>query len=58
MGRSNLRRTNTVSTYSSVSTCIGVMPLPPLPSVSFSIRPISNSTLDIMNLKMGYKGTM
>ena len=53
MERDNLRRTNMVSTYSSVSTCPGVVPLSPLPSVSFSITPISNSTLDIMYLKMG-----
>jgi hypothetical protein len=40
-----------VSTYSSVSMFAGVVPLSPLPSVSFSITPISNCTLDIMYLK-------
>jgi len=58
MERDNLRRINIVLTYSSVSTCAGVVPLPPLPSVSFSITPISNSTLDITYLKMGYKCKM
>ena len=53
MERDNLRRTNMVSTYSSVSTCAGAVPLSPLPSVSFSITPISNPILDIMYLKMG-----
>jgi hypothetical protein len=53
MGRGNLRKTNTVLTYSSVSTRAGVVPLSPLPSVSFSITPISNCTLDITYLKMG-----
>jgi hypothetical protein len=56
MERDNLRnRTNMVSAYLSVSTGTGVVPLSPLPSVSFSITPISNCTLDIMYLKMGYK---
>jgi len=47
-----------LSTYSSVTTCAGVVPLSPLPSVSFSITPMSNWTLFIMYLKMGYKCTM
>jgi hypothetical protein len=58
MERGNLRRTNIVYTYSSVSTRAGVVPLSPLPSVSFSIKPISNCTLDITYLKMGYKCKM
>jgi hypothetical protein len=58
MQRGNLRRINTVSTYSSVATRAGVVPLSPLPSVSFSITPISNCTLEITHLKMGYKCKM
>jgi hypothetical protein len=58
MERDNTRRTNVVSTYLSVSTYAAVVTLSPLPSVSFSITPISNSTLDITYLKMGYKCTM
>jgi hypothetical protein len=58
MERDNLRRTSMVSTYSSVSTYAGVVSLSPLALVSFCMTPISNSTLDIMYLKMGYKCTM
>jgi len=55
MERDNLKRINMVSTYSSVSTGAGIAPLSLLPSVSFTIIPISNSTLDIAYLKMEYK---
>jgi hypothetical protein len=58
MERDNLRRTNMVLTYLSVSTSSDVVLLSPLPSVSFSITPISNSKLDIMYLKMGCKCKM
>jgi hypothetical protein len=59
MKRGTLRgRTNVGQTYLSVSTGAGVVPLSPLPSVSFSITPISNCTLDITYLKTGNKCAM
>jgi len=58
MERDNLRRINMVLTYSSVSTLAAVVPLSPLLSVTFSITPTSNSTLDITYLKMGYECKM